>query len=114
MLNVAWLRTDARPTLKYASKAAVHMLSESIRIQLADTGVEVIEIVPPSVRTELVPGQESSEQSLPVDAFVSEVVHLLETEPDAHEILVDTVKFLRFSEARGEYPQVVALLNGAH
>ncbi len=41
-----------------ASKAAIHMLSESIRLQFADTTVQVIELVPPSVRTSLLPGQE--------------------------------------------------------
>ena len=34
-----------------ASKAAIHMLSESIRLQLADTTVKVVELEPPSVRT---------------------------------------------------------------
>ncbi|WP_247688389.1 SDR family oxidoreductase [Micromonospora sp. C32] len=44
-----------------ASKAAVHMLSESIRLNLAGTGVRVLELVPPAVRTELLPGHESNE-----------------------------------------------------
>lgn len=95
-----------------ASKAAIHMLSESIRLQFSGTGVQVIEIVPPAVRTSLLPGQESNEQAVPLEAFVAEVIQLLETTPDAHEILVEAVGFLRFGEARGDYPQVVAALNG--
>ena len=39
-----------------ASKAAIHMLSESIRLQYAGTTVKVVELVPPSVRTALLPG----------------------------------------------------------
>ena len=69
-----------------AAKAAIHLLSEAVRLQYADTSVQVIELVPPSVRTELVPGQ---------------------------EIQVDRVKFLRYGEARGDYDQVVATLNAS-
>src|SRR6202034_1851020 len=94
-----------------ASKAAIHMLSESLRLQLADTSVQVIELVPPSVRTSLVPGQESSEVAMPLDEFVTEAVTLLETQPDAKEIQVARVKFLRYGEARGDYDQVVQTLN---
>jgi short-subunit dehydrogenase involved in D-alanine esterification of teichoic acids len=94
-----------------ASKAAIHMLSESIRLQLAGTTVQVIELVPPSVRTSLVPGQESSEVAMPLDEFIAEAVALLEAEPDAREIQVERVKFLRYGEARGDYDQVVATLN---
>jgi uncharacterized oxidoreductase len=96
-----------------ASKAAIHMLSESIRLQLADTNVQVIELVPPSVRTSLVPGQESSEVAMPLDEFVAEAVALFEAQPDAQEIQVERVKFLRYGEARGDYNQVVATLNAS-
>jgi short-subunit dehydrogenase involved in D-alanine esterification of teichoic acids len=94
-----------------ASKAAIHMLSESIRLQLADTGVRVLELEPPAVRTSLLPGQEESEFAMPLDAFVAEVMTLLETQPDAREIQVEQVKFLRYGEARGDYDQVVETLN---
>ncbi|MGC3859910.1 SDR family oxidoreductase [Micromonospora chersina] len=96
-----------------ASKAAIHMLSESLRLQLADTTVKVVELEPPSVRTALMPGQETSEFAMPLDEFVSEVVALIEAQPDAKEIQVERVKFLRYGEARGDYDQVVATLNAA-
>lgn len=96
-----------------ATKAAIHMLSESLRLQLADTSVKILELVPPAVRTGLLPGQEDSEFAMPLQEFVDEVVGLLETQPDAHEILVENVKFLRYGEARGDYDQVVATLNAA-
>ncbi|WP_030837560.1 SDR family oxidoreductase [Streptomyces hygroscopicus] len=96
-----------------ASKAAIHMLSESIRLQLADTSVRVKELVPPSVRTELLPGQEDNELAMPLDEFVAEVIALLEAEPDAKEIQVERVKFLRHGEARGDYDQVVRTLNAS-
>jgi uncharacterized oxidoreductase len=104
--------TPLRVTPSYnASKAAIHMLSESLRLQLADTSVKVVELAPPAVRTELVPGQESSEHAMPLDEFVSEVMGLIESQPDARELLVERVKFLRYGEARGDYDKVVATLN---
>lgn len=96
-----------------ASKAAIHMLSESLRLQLAGTSVKVMELEPPSVRTALLPGQESSEFAMPLEEFVSEVVTLLESQPEAKEIQVERVKFLRYGEARGDYDEVVATLNAA-
>ena len=89
------------------------MLSESVRLQLAGTSVKVVELEPPSVRTALLPGQETNELAMPLDEFVEEAVGLLETRPDAEEIQVERVKFLRYGEARGDYDQVVATLNGA-
>jgi short-subunit dehydrogenase involved in D-alanine esterification of teichoic acids len=94
-----------------ATKAAIHMLSESLRLQLADTSVSVLELEPPAVRTSLMPGQETSDVAMPLDAFVDEVVDLIETQPDATEIQVENVKFLRYGEARGDYAQVVETLN---
>ncbi|GAB2827558.1 SDR family NAD(P)-dependent oxidoreductase [Actinocorallia aurea] len=110
--GLAFAPLKATPSYN-ASKAAIHMLSESLRLQLADTGVQVMELVPPAVRTALMPGQETSDFAMPLDDFVTEVVALLASEPDAHEIQVENVKFLRYGEARGDYPKVVALLNDA-
>lgn len=95
-----------------ASKAAIHMLSESLRLQLADTSVKVVELEPPAVRSDLLPGHRENEQAMPLDEFITEVVELIETQPDAREIQVERVKFLRYGEARGDYDQVVAAING--
>ncbi|MEU2200453.1 SDR family NAD(P)-dependent oxidoreductase [Isoptericola sp. NPDC019482] len=94
-----------------ATKAAIHRLSEGIRLQLEPAGVQVIEIVPPAVRTALMPGQEDNPIAMPLDAFGDEVVDLLATRPDAHEILVEGVKLLRFAETSGAYDATVARLN---
>lgn len=94
-----------------ATKAAIHMLSESIRLQLDGTGVEVLELVPPAVRTTLM-GQQDSDHAMDLDAYADEVLALLAAQPTAHEILVERVKPLRHAEARGEYAAVVAALNG--
>ena len=94
-----------------ASKAAIHLLSESIRLQLAGTSVSVVELVPPSVRTALMPGHDEDPHAMPLDEYADEMMSLLESQPDAHEIQVERVKFLRYGEARGDYDQVVATLN---
>jgi short-subunit dehydrogenase involved in D-alanine esterification of teichoic acids len=93
------------------SKAFIHQFSETIRLQLAGTPVQVIELVPPAVRTELMSGGSQNEHFLPLDAYVNEVVALLEAQPDAREILVEAVKFLRFSETENRYDDAVAALN---
>lgn len=94
-----------------ATKAAIHMLSESLRLQLAGTSVRVVELEPPSVATDLMPGQRESPVAMPLDEFVAEVLDLIEHQPDATEIQVERVQFLRYGEARGDYDQVVAALN---
>ncbi|WIV56125.1 SDR family oxidoreductase [Amycolatopsis nalaikhensis] len=105
--------TPLKVTPSYnASKAAIHMLSESLRLQLADTSVRVVELVPPSVQTDLLPGQAENDHAMPLDAFITEVMSLFETQPDAREIQVERVKFLRYGEVRGDYDDVVATLNG--
>jgi uncharacterized oxidoreductase len=110
--GLAFAPLAATPTYN-ATKAAIHQLSESIRLQLADTTVKVVELVPPAVRTALLPGQEESPVAMPLDEFVAETMTLLETQPEAHELLVERVKFLRFGEARGDYDTVVAALNAS-
>ncbi|MGW2683027.1 SDR family oxidoreductase [Streptomyces sp. NPDC001414] len=104
--------TPLRITPSYnATKAAIHMLSETLRLQLADTTVKVVELEPPSVATDLVPGQRESSFAMPLEEFVAEVVTLIETQPDAREIQVERVKFLRYGEARGDYAETVAAVN---
>lgn len=104
--------TPLRVTPSYnASKAAIHMLSESIRLQLADTSVRVLELEPPAVATGLMPGQKESPIAMPLEDFIAEVMALIESQPDAREIQVERVKMLRYGEVRGDYDQVVATLN---
>jgi uncharacterized oxidoreductase len=106
--------TPLKVTPSYnSSKAAIHMLTESVRLQLADSTVELKELVPPAVRTELLPGQQESDAAMPLDDFIDEVMQLLETERDGKEIQVERVKFLRYGEARGDYDKVVATLNAS-
>ncbi len=97
-----------------ATKAAIHMLSETLRLQLEPAGVRVLELVPPAVRTSLMPGQEDSPVAMPLDEFADEVVTLLEKDDGTlREILVERVKALRFAEVEGAYDATVARLNAS-
>jgi len=108
--GLAFVPLPFTPTYN-ATKAAIHSLSRGVRVQLADTSVQVIELIPPAVRTALM-GQQHSEQAMPLAAYLDETMTLLETQPDADEIVVENVKFLRHAETNGSYDHVLAMLAG--
>ncbi|RFA11415.1 oxidoreductase [Subtercola boreus] len=98
-----------------ATKAAIHSFTEILRLQLADTSVQVIELVPPAVQTELQGAASATNpHAMPLDAFLTEVMGLLASQPDAPEILVESVKPLRFAAVNGTYDQVVGMLAASH
>lgn len=113
VLNVtsalAFVPLPITPTYN-ATKAALHSFSESLRVQLADTTVQVITLAPPGVRTTLL-GQQDNENSMPLDDFLTETLTLLRTQPDANEIIVERAKFVRYAEANGTYDQALAMLS---
>jgi len=88
-----------------ASKAAVHAYSEALRAQLAGTGIDVAELVPPAVATPL---GSSNPNALPLDAYGAEVMELLAHDPTPHEILVQGVLMHRWAERDGTYDALVA------
>ena len=85
-----------------------------MRAQLADTAIDVVEIIPPAVATDLLPGQAESPTSMPLQAYIDEVMALLEANPAAHEICVERGGFLRRAERSGTYDEVFAMLNQPH
>jgi short-subunit dehydrogenase involved in D-alanine esterification of teichoic acids len=90
-----------------ASKAGVHAYTEALRAQLAGTGVEVCELVPPAVAT--TPEQvELAPHALPLADFAAEVMDLLRAEPTPPEILVKGVQMHRWAERDGTYAELVA------
>ena len=110
--GLAFVPLPLTPTYN-ATKAGIHSFTESLRVQLAGTSVQVIELVPPAVRTTLM-GQENLESAMSLDEFLKEAWELLESEPDADEILVDRVKFQRFAEVEGRYDDVLQMLSAYH
>ena len=106
--GLAFVPFPKAPTYS-ATKAAMHSYSVALRIQLAGK-VEVIELAPPAVRTDLTPGQSTREGYMPLDDFADEVMDLFAQEPTPEEILVQNVLPLRTAEANGNVPQVLAML----
>ena len=99
--GLAFLPLAFTPTYS-ATKAAIHSFSESLRYQLKGTGVDVIEIVPPYVQTELMGKQQANDpNAMPLAEFTAEVMSILETQPDVREVLVKRVLPLRFSAEQG-------------
>lgn len=110
--GLAFVPFPLTPTYN-ATKAAVHSFTEALRIQLADKGVEVLELITPAVQTDLM-GQTESEYAMPLEEFLTEVMGILHTRPEDREICVENVKFLRFAEATGKYDDTLAMLSGVH
>ena len=87
-----------------ATKAALHSYTQSLRYQLRGTSLQVLELIPPYVQTELMrPSQASDPNAMPLKDFISETMNILKTSPDATEICVERVKPLRFAEASGGF-----------
>jgi uncharacterized oxidoreductase len=94
------------PSARYpaysATKAALHSYAQSLRFQLKDTAIEVIELVPPYVQTELGgPAQATDPYAMPLEGFVAEVFDILEQNPRVEEILVTRVHGHRFAAESG-------------
>ncbi|MFD9443734.1 SDR family oxidoreductase [Streptomyces sp. NPDC060006] len=110
---LAFVPYQSTPTYS-ATKAALHSFSESLRIQVggAGAGVQVIEVVPPGVRTTLL-GQQDSDQSMPLADFLTETLDLLRENPDAKELVVERAKFIRDAQVNGSYDNVLAMISGS-
>jgi uncharacterized oxidoreductase len=96
-----------------ATKAAIHSYTQSLRLQLAETGVQVIELIPPHVATSLM-GQQDNPNAMPVEDFLTETMDILATQPDVEEVTVQRVGFLRDSERENRFAEAVAVLNARH
>ena len=92
-----------------ATKAALHSYTQSLRHQLGKTSVQVIEIVPPAVQTEL-HGEREQTQGTPLDEYIAETMALLKEFPEATEIVVERAKRFRFA-ASGDYDTLYKTVN---
>ncbi|MGN8121125.1 SDR family oxidoreductase [Pseudomonas sp. 22082] len=108
--SLAFVPLPATPTYS-ATKAAVHSFTQSLRVQLEASPVEVIELAPPGVRTTLL-GQENDEHAMPLEEFLDEVFELLKISPTPPELVVERAKPLRFAEASGSHDDVLKMLAG--
>jgi uncharacterized oxidoreductase len=108
--GLAFVPLAMTPTYS-ATKAALHSYSQSLRYQLRGSSVEVLELAPPAVATDLMPGSRTNPRSMPLDDYIAESMALLKSAKD--EILVERVKFLRNAESDGSYGNVFGMLNPA-
>ncbi|MGQ7935326.1 SDR family oxidoreductase [Paraburkholderia sp. D1E] len=93
-------------TAVYSStKAALHSYILSQSFMLRNTKIQVLEIAPPWVRTDLMNSREA-EQAMPLDAFIDKAIAVLGTEAD--EILVERAKLFRGNPG----PEERNLVNG--
>jgi uncharacterized oxidoreductase len=95
-----------------ATKAAIHSYTQSLRSQLKNTNIHVLELIPPYVQTELMGSRQAQDpNAMPVKEFISQTMKILKTSPNAAEICVDRVKAPRFAEASGNYDEVFQTFN---
>ena len=85
-----------------ASKAAIHSYTQSLRYQLKDSSIEVIEIIPPWVQTGLQGDRGMNPKAMPLKDYIAETVRLLTDQPAAAEIVSERSKSMRHAE-RGDY-----------
>ena len=74
---LAFVPVPAMPIYS-ATKAAVHSYTQSLRFQLEDTGVEVIELMPPAVRTDMTSDfDEAGISTITTDELVKQTIAAL-------------------------------------
>jgi uncharacterized oxidoreductase len=109
--GLAFLPLTLTPTY-CATKAAIHSYTLSLRYQLKATNVEVLELIPPYVATDLMGGA-SDPRAMPLDQFIAEVMAILKQQPTPAEICVENVKPLRFAAESGKFDAIFNGLNSA-
>jgi uncharacterized oxidoreductase len=94
-----------------ATKAALHSYTQSLRYQLRDTAVEVVEIIPPYVQTELGgQAQTVDPRAMPLKDYIAETMENFKKGTPNGENCVEKVKFLRDAEATGNFDKAFGML----
>ena len=106
--GLAFLPQAMTPTY-CATKAAIHSYTLSLRCQLRNTGIEVLELIPPLVATDLIVADYT--HAMPLHEFIVEVMQIITTQPTPKEICVENVKFQRFAAENGKFDTLFATRN---
>jgi uncharacterized oxidoreductase len=109
--GLAFLPLALTPTY-CATKAGLHSYTLSLRYQLRNTTIEVLELIPPYVQTDLMIGAEDP-RAMPLKEFIAEVMQILKQQPTPPEICVENVKRLRFAAESGKFDLIFNGLNAA-
>jgi uncharacterized oxidoreductase len=83
-----------------ATKAALHSWTLSLRFRLKGTSVQVREVAPPWVQTDLMGGRDEP-RAMPLDAFLKETMESFATGAD--EVLTERVRALRDNPGPNEW-----------
>jgi uncharacterized oxidoreductase len=109
--GLAFVPLAVAPTYS-ATKAAMHAYTVSMRHQLRDTPVRVIEIAPPYVQTTLLSDAQAQDPAaMPLAAFIEETMRNFEDHPGAPENLVGHAAILRNAEREGRFDQTFLAVN---
>ena len=110
--NLAFVPRADYPTY-CATKAFLHSWLQSLRHQLRNVPVEVLELAPPYVQTGLTGEHQAADpRAMPLVEYVAEVVRLLEMgEHPRGEVLVERDRGRRSAEREGRYEAVFAAVN---
>lgn len=95
-----------------ATKAAIHSYTMSLRHQLRHTSVEVLELIPPYVQTDLMDGADNP-RAMPLSQFIAEVMEIFKTQPTPSEICVENVKRLRHAAENRTFDQIFLGMNSS-
>ena len=106
--------TLARFPVYCATKAAVHSFTMSLRHQMEDSGIKIIEIVPPWVETALGGGAPDpplagDRRPMPIDAFIAETMR--ELAGDGDELAIGESKNLVAAASSESLKKVFAGMN---
>lgn len=109
--GLAFVPLSLNPTYS-ATKAAIHSYTQAMCYQLADTHVQVIELVPPYVRTGLQGDRQASgPNAMPLDEYIAETMDILGQQPEVEEVLVGRVQPQRSAEKSGAYDAFFQRMN---
>ena len=104
--GLAFVPLTGTPTYS-ATKAGLHSYTMALRRQLAGSSVEVIELPPPYVRTELTgPHQAVDPRAMPLADFIAEVMAILGQDPTPSEVIVENCRPLRFAAENGNLAEI--------
>lgn len=96
-----------------ATKAFLHSWLTSLRHQLRKVPVEVLELLPPYVQTELTGAQQAVDpRAMPLDSYVAQTMRILEKGSAVDgEVLLDDDLPRRWAERDGRYRQLFSSMN---
>ncbi|MEN3262276.1 SDR family NAD(P)-dependent oxidoreductase [Sodalis endosymbiont of Spalangia cameroni] len=110
--NLAFIPRANYPTY-CASKAFLHSWLQSLRHQLKRLPIEVLELAPPLVQTELTGAEQAvNPRALPLSDYIAEVMQrLARRDHPRGEVLVERDIARRWAERDGKYDAIFAPLN---